>query len=371
MNCRGCDKSLPDPFLDWGDMPLANAYLDSPDEAEAKYPVRLRVCHACWLVQLDPVVTPEQMFSDYAYFSGFSATWREHCSEFARTATKRLGLNHKSLVVEVASNDGTLLECFDVPVLGVEPAANVAAAAKVPTRVEFFGADTQVGPASLIVANNVLAHVPDLAGFLHGIAANLRPNGVATFEFPWLVSMLARVEFDTIYHEHSYYLSLTALAPLLADAGLRCYDVEEIPTHGGSLRLWCCPINSWSLPQSSLRRVAAMESWLKHPEMYDEFARCADEIVRTANLSGVGYGAAAKAVVFLNRSGPGDLAYVADASPHKQGRYLPGVHLPIVSPQRIIDDQPDMVVVLAWNLIDEVTVQLRAAGYRGEIVTCK
>jgi hypothetical protein len=382
-------------LIDLGSTPLANCYV-TPEEAargaDRPYPLQVLVCDQCLLVQVGETVPPEAIFAaDYAYFSSFSASWVAHAQRYAATMIGRFHLDATSLVAEVASNDGYLLQHFhamDIPVLGIEPAAGVAAAARrigVRTEQMFFGADTaaglaaQYGRADLIAANNVLAHVPDLPGFVAGFATMLHPEGVATFEFPHLLSLLQLVQFDTIYHEHFSYLSLLVVERVLRDAGLCVFDVECLPTHGGSLRVFACHANARHAPLPGLGVVRAREAaaGLDRPETYDGFARkvariqlgfrefVASEHARGRRLAA--YGAAAKGNTFLNSCGitAADIICVADRNPGKQGKLLPGSHIPVVSPEALAAQRPDDVVILPWNLAEEVAAELAPLRFAG------
>ncbi len=395
--CRLCGATLHRSLVDLGATPLANCYVtgeQAASGADRPYPLQVLVCDHCLLVQVGETIPPEAIFAaDYAYFSSYSASWVAHAQRYAAAMTARFDLDERSLVAEVASNDGYLLQHFRVlhiPVLGIEPAAGVAAAARrigVPTEQMFFGADTAAGLASrygradLIAANNVLAHVPDLPGFVAGFTAMLRPEGVATFEFPHLLSLLAQVQFDTIYHEHFSYLSLLVVEHVLRDAGLRVFDVECLPTHGGSLRVFACHVAASHAARPGLDAVRDQEAavGLHRPETYDSFAPKVARIkhgfrnfVAMRHARGrrlAAYGAAAKGNTLLNSCGmtAGDIICVADRNPEKQGRLLPGSHIPVVSPQALAAARPDDVVILPWNLADEVAAELaplRAAGTR-------
>jgi len=386
--CHSCGAELRDTLVDLGDQPLANAYLTSEQLTagrEPRYPLRARICAECLLVQVEQVVSPTKMFAEYAYFSAYSDTWLAHCAEYARAVIERRALGPHSLVIEIASNDGSLLRNFvaaGIPVLGVEPAANVAEtamAAGVPTEVAFFGRACATGiaarslAADLVVANNVLAHVPDLDDFLGGLVTVLKPNGVATIEVPHLLRMLEGTEFDTIYHEHLSYFSLLAACDVLGRRGLRVFDVEEPPTHGGSLRIWATHAGSGPPPTEAVGRILAAEraAGLDALDAYAPFAARVEAVLadvrrflRDARAAGrrvAGYGAAAKGNTLLNAAGvtTDDVAYVVDRNPHKQGRYLPGSHLPILAPSHVRDDRPDYLLVLPWNLRDEIMVQMR------------
>lgn len=386
--CRFCRAPLTRTFLDLGDQPLANSYL-TPDQVaagnEPVYPLHTRVCDACFLVQADHDVPAEAIFDDgYAYFSSFSPGWVEHARRYAEAMTDRFGLGPESLVVEVASNDGYLLRHFlakDIPVLGIEPTANTAEAARaigVRTDVVFFNAETgerlaaRGDRADLMAANNVLAHVPDLNTFVGGFRHVLKPEGVLTFEFPHLLNLIELVQFDTIYHEHYSYLSLLAVEQVLAAHGLRVFDVEQLPTHGGSLRLFCCHQAAGREETDGLRAVRAAEAaaGLNRPQTYDGFTARVEAVrdsflafLSTARRDGkviAAYGAAAKGNTFLNYCGVtcGDILEAYDANPAKQGRCLPGSHVPIRAPDAVKASRPDYVLVLPWNLKDEITGQL-------------
>jgi SAM-dependent methyltransferase len=383
--CRSCGTPLRQTFIDLGEQPLSNSFL-TPEQLEAgddpRYPLHARICSECLLVQVDQVVPPEAIFTDYAYFSSYSQSWLDHAARFTEAATERLGLRPSSLVVEIASNDGYLLRNFvaaGIPVLGVEPAANVAEvalAAGIPTDVAFFGREhaqaiRDRGPgADLVVANNVLAHVPALNDFVAGLAAVLKPEGVVSIEVPHLLRMLERVEFDTIYHEHLCYFSLLSARDVLARGGLRVFDVEELSTHGGSLRLWA---SLDARPETAaVERVLAAEraAGLDSLDGYASFAprveRLLEELrafLREARDEGrrvAAYAAAAKGNTLLNSAGVStdESEYVVDRSPHKQGLFLPGSHLPIFDPEHVRSDRPDYLLLLAWNLRDEIVEQM-------------
>jgi SAM-dependent methyltransferase len=381
--CRGCGACVTRRVVDLGSTPLANSYLDAAHLArpEPRYPLQVFICEKCLLVQLEALVTPEELFSDYAYFSSYSSTWLAHARRFADAATARFALSTASKVVEVASNDGYLLRHFaerGIPVVGIEPAANVAAVARqhgVPTETRFFGLQTAQDlarrghAADLIVANNVVAHVPDLRDFLGGIAALLKTDGVLSAEFPHLLRLLQDTQFDTIYHEHFSYLSLSALETVLASVGLRAFDVELLATHGGSLRVFACRRESArhaETPNVAAVRTAEREGGLARMETYEAFARrvdgCRSDLMgfidraHAERRTIAAYGAAAKGNTLLNSCGltSRDIVCVADRSPHKQGRFLPGSHVPIVAPQRLAQLKPDYLLILPWNLRDEI-----------------
>jgi SAM-dependent methyltransferase len=369
-------------LVDLGTMPLANAFvrLEQAGRPEPVYPLRVQVCEVCYLVQVDETVPPDAIFRDYAYFSSYSASWVEHARRFVEAAIARLELGPRSLVAEVASNDGYLLQHFvakGLPVIGIDPAVDAAAAARtrgVPTETLFFGRDTALdlrrrhGPADLIVANNVLAHVPDLNDFVAGFAVLLADRGVASFEFPHLVNLLEQVQFDTIYHEHFSYLSLHAVEVCLARHGLRVFDVETLPTHGGSLRLWTVHAGDPRPDGNGLAVVRTREKDLgiATPTPYEGFADKVGAIrdgllaflarARAAGRRTAAYGAAAKGNTLLNFCGvtADDIAFVVDANPHKQGTLLPGSRIPVRAPAALREARPDYVLILPWNLMDEI-----------------
>ena len=386
--CRFCRTPLVDTFLDLGRQPLANSYLTAEQLAagtEQAYPLHVRVCRKCFLVQADDAVPADAIFDDgYAYFSSYSTSWVEHARRYAGAMIDRFGLGPRSLVVEVASNDGYLLQHFvaaGVPVLGVEPTANTAEAAiarGVPTEVAFFGRATGValaaggGKADLMAANNVLAHVPDIGDFVAGFQALLKPEGVLTFEFPHLLNLIEKVQFDTIYHEHFSYLSLLAVEQVLRANGLRPFDVELLPTHGGSLRLFCCHMGARHAETAALEALRQREAaaGLNRIETYAGFAPRVEAVrdsfraflaaEKAAGRRIAAYGAAAKGNTFLNYCGTttADIEVVFDASPAKQGRFLPGSHLPILAPAAVAEVRPDDLVILPWNLKDEIMGQM-------------
>lgn len=384
--CRFCNEPLRLTLVDLGNTPLANSYLtqDQLAAAEPNFPLHARVCSACRLVQVDDVATPDEIFGHYAYFSSYSASWVEHARQFARMAKERWALNNDSLVVEVASNDGYLLRHFvdmGVPVLGVEPAANVAEVARgagIATDVAFFGQATaqrlrsETGSADLIVGNNVFAHVPNINDFVAGFAVLLKPDGVVSLEFPHLLKLLEFTQFDTIYHEHFSYLSLYATEKILAAHGLKVFDVAEPPTHGGSLRVMASRATSRVHGEgpglAKVRREEAAAG-IDTDACYTGFQTKA-EAVRTALLDflrkakGSGkkvaaYGAAAKGNTLLNFCGIGTdlIDYVVDLSPHKQDLFLPGSRLPIHSPAKLVETKPDYVLILPWNIKEEIIRQ--------------
>ncbi len=395
MNCRGCGAALSLPLIDLGTSPPSNAYLraEQLDSAEQWVPLKVQVCQSCWLVQTEDYTRADSLFdADYAYFSSFSSTWLEHAEHYVATMVERFGLNEQSRVVEVAANDGYLLQYVarrGIACLGVEPTHSTAQAARakgLDIRELFFGRESasqlleQGWAADLMAANNVLAHVPDINDFLSGFATLLKPGGVATFEFPHLLTLMAGAQFDTLYHEHYSYLSLTAVQTLCERNGLSVFDVSELPTHGGSLRVFVQRADGGQHEQlPAVQRVleAELSAGVKTDRFYASLAPAAERIkhellrfLLQAKADGkrvVGYGAAAKGNTLLNYAGikPDLLAWVADASPHKQGKFLPGSRIPVVGPERITLEKPDYVLVLPWNLIDEITGQFAGVSSWG------
>ena len=383
--CRACDAPLRRSVLDLGDTPLANGYLSAADLTgnEPTYPLHVKLCESCLLAQLSVDVSPRVLFSDYAYFSSYSDSWVRHAADFAGNAVRRFGLDGSSMVVEIASNDGYLLKHFKalrVPVLGIEPASNIARTAiahGVPTEIRFFGRDTALDlsargiKADLVVGNNVLAHVPDLNDFVAGLQILLKREGAISLEFPHLLRLMLGVQFDTIYHEHFSYFSFHAVERILAAHGLRVFDVKELSTHGGSLRVYACHADSARPAEESVATLRRSEqaAGLTRMETYDHFAarvehcrRRVIDFVRDAKRRGksiVGYGAAAKGNTLLNYCGLGtaEIDYVVDRNPHKQDRFLPGSHIPIRDPRRIAETQPDYLLILPWNLKKEIMNQ--------------
>jgi 2-polyprenyl-3-methyl-5-hydroxy-6-metoxy-1,4-benzoquinol methylase len=385
--CRFCEATLTRSFVDLGMSPLSNAYLTGEQLSymEPFYPLRAFVCDSCFLVQLEQYETPAHLFGDYAYFSSYAESWLAHARMYVDSMIDRFGLNSTSQVVEIASNDGYLLQYFqqkDVPVLGVEPAANVAAVARaagIPTMVKFFGVETarelasEGHSADLLIGNNVLAHVPDLNDFVAGFRKLLKVDGIVTLEFPHLLELVLRNEFDTIYHEHFSYFSFLTAESVLAKHGLTVFDVQQLPTHGGSLRLFARNTNDASRPVTpalALLRELELDAGLRRVETYGRFAEQVKETKRNllefliaakrAGKSIVGYGAPAKGNTLLNYCGIGNdfLDYTVDRNPRKQGRYLPGSHLPICNPDRVRETRPDYLLILPWNLKDEIMQQM-------------
>lgn len=366
--------------------PLCESYIaaENLDTAESFYPLHVRICDSCLLIQLPAYVPGEDIFSDYAYFSSYSDSWVAHAKRYADAMIAQLDLSADSLVTEVASNDGYLLQHFQaagIPVLGIEPAANVAAAARargIATEVEFLGSATggtlaaRHGLADLVVANNVFAHVPDIRGFASGLRALVKVTGTVTLEFPHLLRLIERRQFDTIYHEHFSYLSLLTSGRALSGAGLRVVDVDELDTHGGSLRVYARPTEAEGEPSSRVKAVLDAEEMagLHTPAGHAGFASAVLKIksdllefLLSASASGrtvVGYGAPGKGNTLLNHCGVRAdlLAYTVDRSPFKQGKYLPGTHIPIFAPEHLADTRPDYILVLPWNLRTELTEQL-------------
>jgi len=388
MKCRHCATGLKLPFLDLGSAPPSNAYLDAAglNGPETWYPLRLLACERCWLVQTEDHAGREALFTDdYAYFSSYSSSWLVHAQAYVHTMRERYGLDGRSLVAEVASNDGYLLQYVqqaDVPCYGIEPTASTAAASRakgIETIERFFGVAlagelaAQGRQVDLVAANNVLAHVPDINDFAAGFTRLLKPRGVATFEFPHLLRMVQQVQFDTAYHEHYSYLSLTAVQAVFTAAGLQVFDVEQLPTHGGSLRVHAQRADT--APHACSRRVAALlaeeqAAGVATADFYAGFQARAehvkDDLLRfliDARRRGwrVGaYGAAAKGNTLLNFAGvrPDLLPYVVDRNPAKAGRFMPGSRIPIVGEDHLKQHRPDCVLILPWNLRDEVVAQL-------------
>jgi SAM-dependent methyltransferase len=397
--CRACGAGLAVTMADLGMQPPSNAFLASLADAkhEKRYPLRAKVCELCKLVQVDYDVAPQELFGNYVYFSSYSDDWLAHAKAYCEMARRRFALDSRSLVVELASNDGYLLKNFvqaGIPVLGIDPSDTVAAAAQkigVPTLVEFFGEPLarRLGAegrrADLIIGNNVLAHVPQLNDFVAGIQALLKPEGAVTIEFPHLLKLIEQAEFDTIYHEHYSYFSLYAIEQVFGRHGLRIHDAEELPTHGGSLRIFAAHAGRAGLRDSAaLLSLRAQEAaaGLADLDTYRRFAgrvetcrRSVQDFFAQARREGkriAAYGAAAKGNTLLNFCGatPADISMVADRNPHKQSKFLPGTHIPVVAPEELMRARPDYVLVLPWNLQEEIMRQL--AGIRdwgGRFVT--
>lgn len=397
MKCRHCGSELRLPLVDLGSAPPSNAYLTEATlrAPEKWFPLRVLVCEQCWLAQTEDFAQAHELFdADYAYFSGFSSGWLDHCQRYAADMAARFGLGAASHVVEVAANDGSLLQYFQsrgIPCAGVEPTASTAAAARakgLEIAQAFFGTAlarelvAQGKAADLTAANNVLAHVPDINDFVAGFALLLKPGGVATFEFPHLLNLLADNQFDTIYHEHYSYLSLTAVARIFATNGLAVFDVETLPTHGGSLRVFAQRADTGRQPRTE--RVDALleteaRAGLASAAGYAGFQARAERVkndflaflldARRQGKRVAAYGAAAKGNTLINFAGarPDLIGFVVDRNPAKQGKYLPGSRIPIVDEARLRETRPDYVVILPWNLKAEVMAQLdyiRAWGGR-------
>ncbi|MDZ4722480.1 MAG: class I SAM-dependent methyltransferase [candidate division Zixibacteria bacterium] len=386
MNCRFCAAPLRHTFVDLGMSPLCESYVKAEDlnKQELFYPLHAYVCEKCFLVQLDDYVPREHIFTEYAYFSSYAESWVQHAKTYVEMITKRLGLTTSSHVVELASNDGYLLQHFlplGIPILGIEPAANVAKAAVergVDTRVLFFGEQTakalaQEGlHADLILGNNVFAQVPDLNDFVRGIKILLKPQGVLTMEFPHLMRLMEENQFDTIYHEHFSYFSLITVDKILATHGLRLFDVEELSTHGGSLRIYACHTDDSSkaveyrvtqlLGREEMAGFMTMNCYSIFAEQVKETKRRLLEFLITAKREGktiAGYGAPGKGNTLLNFCGirTDFIDFTVDRNPYKQGKFLPGTHIPILHPDKIKESRPNYLFILPWNFKDEIMKQ--------------
>lgn len=391
LSCRFCGTPLQHTFVDLGMSPLCESYVsaDHLNAMEAFYPLHVYVCHHCLLVQLSEYVSPEHIFTEYAYFSSYSDSWLQHARHYVEMITERLKLNERSRVIELASNDGYLLQYFvqvGIPVLGVEPAANVAAVAEkkgIPTSVVFFGTTSahqlseQYGKADLLIGNNVLAQVPDLNDFVQGMKVILKSDGVITMEFPHLLQLIGQNQFDTIYHEHFSYFSLMTVEKVFAAHGLTVFDVEELPTHGGSLRIYARHADDMEKPVDprvdALRETEIvagytnLDQYFTFGEMVQETKRKLLEFLIKAKREGksvVGYGAPGKGNTLLNYCGIRQdfVDYTVDRNPYKQGKYLPGTHIPIFHPDKINETRPDYVLILPWNFKSEIMGQM--AGIR-------
>ena len=389
LSCRFCDVPLKHSFANLGVTPLSNEYLSEPDllKGEMFYPLKAYVCEVCFLVQLPEFATPDEIFSDYAYFSSYSDSFLDHARDYVGQMCEHFGYNNESQVIEVASNDGYLLQYFKergVPVLGIEPAGNVAKVAQekgIPSEVRFFGVETARDlhrrglEADLLLGNNVLAHVPDINDFVGGLKLALKSGGVITMEFPHLARLMDSNQFDTIYHEHFSYLSLVSVERVFEAHGLKLFDVEEIWTHGGSLRIYAQHADTGAQKEAdrlvALRNLERTEGFETLPH-YLGFQSRIDGLKRDflrllidakeAGKSVVGYGAPAKGNTLLNYCGVREdlLEYTVDRSPHKQGLFLPGTRIPIYAPERIMETRPDYVVILPWNIRIEVMEQMSA-----------
>jgi SAM-dependent methyltransferase len=387
MRCRHCEKPLEHTALDLGFAPPSNAYLTAEDlnKPEKYYPLRLKVCDRCWLVQTEDYADADELFThEYAYFSSTSTSWLRHAKDYCGTITHRLGLSDQSFVVEIASNDGYLLKNFvaaKIPSLGIEPTASTAAAAEaigVPVLREFFGEAlgkklaVEGKSADLVIGNNVYAHVPDINDFTRGLKAILKPGGTITLEFPHLLRMIQGRQFDTVYHEHFSYLSLWTVQRIFDATGLRVFDVDELRTHGGSLRVYGCHRDDPRPNLENVERIVADEErhQLRTLNIFRDFQTAAERIKddlliflieqKRAGKRIVAYGAAAKGNTLLNFAGikPDLLPVVFDAAPSKQGKFLPGSHIKIGSPSELTEDLVDYILVLPWNLLTELKQQL-------------
>ena len=394
MKCRHCAAPLEHTFLDLGFAPPSNAYLTSEDlvKPEKYYPLKIKVCNQCWLVQTEDYAQADELFSsEYAYFSSTSTGWLAHAARYAEKMTRQLALTKDSLVIEVASNDGYLLKNFlaaGIPCLGIEPTASTAVAAEklgIPVMREFFG--EQLGEqlsaagkqADLIAGNNVYAHVPDINDFTLGLKAALKPGGTITLEFPHLMRLLEHTQFDTVYHEHFSYLSLYTVERIFKAAGLRVFDIEELPTHGGSLRIYGCHAQEARETTSAVSAMLAQEGrqGLQTLATYQNFQARADRVKddlldflieqKRAGKKVAAYGAAAKGNTLLNYAGvkPDLLPFVCDAASAKQGKFMPGSHIPILAPAVLPDQRPDFLVILPWNIAAEVKEQNRSLAELG------
>lgn len=396
--CRFCATPLQHVFADLGMSPLSNRFIsaDELDRAERFYPLKTWVCEKCLLVQLEEFETPDEIFQDYVYFSSYSASWLEHAARYVEMITERAGLGGQSQVIELASNDGYLLQYFvkkGIPSLGVEPASNVAEVARtkgINTIDEFFGvklAEKLLAKgikADLLLGNNVLAHVPDLNDFVAGMKLVLKDGGIITMEFPHLLQLMLQTQFDTIYHEHFSYFSLHTVMDVFARHGLRIYDVEQLATHGGSLRIYACHAANTALQNATSlltmlkqEEVAGLHSLAAYLDFSEQVKHCKRKLLtfliqlKETGKSIVGYGAPAKGNTLLNYCGVREdlLYYTVDLSPHKQGKFLPGVHIPVFSPDKILQDKPDYVLILPWNLKNEITEQMKEVrGWGGKFV---
>ncbi len=385
--CRFCETRLQHTLVDLGMSPLCESFLsfEQLNQMEAFYPLHVRVCENCFLVQMEAYVSPEHIFTEYAYFSSYADSWLEQCKAYTDQVVERFNLNENSQVIELASNDGYLLQYFvekNIPVLGVEPATNivkVAIAKGIPTLNEFFGQQCarklvqQGKQADLIAANNVLAHVPDLNDFVAGIKILLKPQGVATGEIQHLMKLMAANQFDTIYHEHFCYHTFTTLEKIFAAHGMTLFDVEELPTHGGSLRIYACHSDDQSKSvsdravelreQEQAAGFASIDRYTNFEEQVRETKRKLLDFLIEVKREGktvVGYGAPGKGNTLLNYCGirTDFLDYTVDRNPYKHGKFLPGTHIPIYSPTKIQETKPDYVLILPWNFKDEIVAQM-------------
>ena len=386
MKCRHCKTELELEFLNLGNAPPSNAYLNKEDlrKPEITYPLRILTCTNCWLVQTEDYTDAGELFNDdYAYFSSTSKSWLKHASDYCTMITNRLGLSDNSFVVEIASNDGYLLKNFvssGIPCLGIEPTKSTAAAASaigVPVRQEFFGKNIGLRMANageqadLVLGNNVFAHVPDINDFTEGVAALLKPNGVVTFEFPHLLQLMQQNQFDTIYHEHFSYLSLCSVSSIFKAAGLRVFDVEELKTHGGSLRIYGCRGDASHKETSLVQNILTneLQAGMQDEKTYSAFQKKADKVkdrlisflleAKAEGKTVAGYGAAAKGNTLMNYAGirPDLMPFICDAAESKIGQYMPASHIPILPPSVLDENTPDYLVILPWNIAEEVMKQ--------------
>ena len=384
--CRFCETKLNKTFVDLGMSPLCESYLthEQLNHMEPFYPLHVFVCEECFLVQLEEYVSPEEIFSEYAYFSSYSDSWLKHAEDYVNMISTRLDLSRDNLVVELASNDGYLLQYFQekgIPNMGIEPARNVAEAAiekGINTVIEFFGEESakelagRGSYADLMIGNNVLAQVPDINDFVKGMKILLKPGGVITMEFPHLIKLIEENQFDTIYHEHFSYFSLYSVERIMQAHGLDVFDVDQIPTHGGSLRIYACHQANSEIEVSSRiedLREAELKAGINNLSFYDTFKEQVKETkrklleflidIRRQSKTVAGYGAPGKGNTLLNYCGIREdfLDYTVDRNPYKQGRYLPGTHVPIFSPDRIRETKPDYLMILPWNFKDEIIQQ--------------
>jgi hypothetical protein len=394
LKCRHCNSNNCQKFLDLGYSPLANSFLTTSDLnlPETYYPLRVWICRSCWLAQTEDFASPTQLFTnDYVYHSSTSISWLSHAKDFATEAIKKFALSGNSKVVEIASNDGYLLTNFvdlKIPSLGIEPASVVAELARakgVEVINQFFNKSLATDlafnghKADLLIGNNVYAHVPDINDFTDGLATLLKPEGVVSLEFPHLLNLIEGLQFDTVYHEHFSYLSLTSVEAVFDRSGLRVWDVEELATHGGSLRVFgCLKDASWKVTENVVRlRNTEFTRGISSLSTYESFQHKVEKVKldlleflvgrKQASKSVASYGAAAKGVTLLNFCGVSKdiLPFVADASPAKQGRFLPGSHLPVVCPQVIVDAKPDFILILPWNLANEIKMELKSLEVSG------
>jgi 2-polyprenyl-3-methyl-5-hydroxy-6-metoxy-1,4-benzoquinol methylase len=387
MNCRHCKTPLQQEFINLGMSPLCESFIKPHqlNHMEPFYPLHVFVCGNCFLVQLDEFVSPQDIFGDYAYFSSYSDSWLKHAKQYTDVMAEKFNLGTHSQVVEIASNDGYLLQYFvekNIPAFGIEPAANVAAYAinkGIPTVVKFFGTNTarqiaqEQGKADLLLGNNVLAHVPDINDFVQGMKIMLKPEGVITMEFPHLLTLINENQFDTIYHEHFSYLSLITVQRIFKHFGLKVFDIEQLPTHGGSLRIYACHQENQSFAESARIQILTAEEIqtgftdLAYYSLFTEKVKetkrkILDFLIEAKRVgkSVAGYGAPGKGNTLLNYCGirTDFIDYTVDRSPHKQGNYLPGTHIPIYHPDKIKETKPDFIFVLPWNLKNEIMQQL-------------